>query len=220
MNTLIPLNQPLTPLSRSGCYHAGWKEQFACPAGWRGALAGHVMAFKNEAINRFAVEQLALAPDDQALEIGFGHGRTIALMAEQVTGGLVAGVDLSLTMVMQAARRNEATIKAGRVELQQGSVSNIPYEYARFNKVVAVNNYQFWPNPELDLTEIQRVLKPGGRLILGLRLHSDSHFAMAPGFKEEEVEEIAGLVRWVGFQEVRIERRELGRTAVCVVARR
>ena len=220
MNSLLPLNQPLSPLSRSGCYHAGWKEQFACPDGWRGEVVGHVMAFKNGAINRFAIEQLALQPDDQVLEIGFGHGRTIALITEQVTNGFVAGIDLSVTMVTQAARRNQFAIKAGRVELQQGSVSNIPYEYARFNKVVAVNNYQFWPNPELDLTEIQRVLRPGGRLVLGLRLHSNSPLAMAPGFKEEEVEEIAGLVRWVGFQDVRIVRRNAGRDAACVIAQR
>ena len=141
-------------------------------------------------------------------------------MAAQVTRGLVAGLDLSITMVTQAARRNQPAIKAGRVELQQGTVSNIPYEYARFNKVVAVNNYQFWPNPELDLTEVQRVLQPGGRLVLGLRLHSSNPFAMVPGFKEEEVKEIAGLVQWVGFQNVRIERRKAGRETACVTAQR
>ncbi len=221
MNRLIPLNQPLMPVSRSGCQNEGrWKGQFACPDGWRGSAVGHLMAFKNEAINRFAIAQLALAPDDQVLEIGFGHGKTIELMAAQVTRGLVAGLDLSLTMVTQAARRNQEAIKAGRVELQQGSVSNIPHEYARFSKVVAVNNYQFWPNPELDLTEIQRVMQPNGKLVLGLRLHSDNPFAMAPGFKDEEVQEIAGLVRWVGFQNVRVEKRQQGRAAACVIAER
>jgi SAM-dependent methyltransferase len=219
MNTWIPLNQSYIPSSPCGCGQ-GWRAQFACPEGTLGVLAGHLMAFKNEAMNRFAVEQLALQPDDQVLEIGFGPGKTIAQMAAQVTRGFVAGVDLSMTMVTQAARRNQAAIKAGRVELQQGTVSNLPYEYARFNKVVAVNNYQFWPNPELDLTEIQRVLQPGGRLVLGLRLHSDSPLALAAGFKEEEVAEIAGLVRWVGYQEMLVEQRRLGREVACVTARR
>ncbi|MBI1764621.1 MAG: methyltransferase domain-containing protein [Acidobacteria bacterium] len=219
MHTLLPFNRPI--ISPTGCRGAhGWRKQFACPDGWVGAAVGHLMAYKNEAMNRFAVEQLRLAPDDQVLEIGFGHGKTIELMAGQVTRGLVAGVDLSMTMVTQAAKHNEAAIKAGRVELQQGSVSNIPYEYARFSKVVAANNYQFWPNPELDLTEIQRVLQPGGKLVLGLRLHSDSPLALAPGFKVEEVQEIAGLVRWVGFQNVRVETRQPGREAACVIAER
>lgn len=219
MHTLLPFNRPLNSPLGHGCAN-GWKGHFACPDGWVGSAVGHLMAYKNEAMNRFAVEQLRLTPDDQVLEIGFGHGRTIELMASQVARGLVAGIDHSMTMVTQAAKRNEAAIKAGRVELQQGNVSNIPYEYARFSKVIAVNNYQFWPNPELDLTEIQRVMQPGGRLVLGLRMHSDHLFAMGPGFKDEEVQEIAGLVRWVGFQNVRVERHRQRREAACVIAER
>lgn len=219
MHTLLPFNRSLTPPLGHGCGN-GWKGHFACPDGWLGSALGHLMAYANEAMNRFAVEQLRLAPDDHVLEIGFGHGKTIELMATQVASGLVAGIDHSMTMVTQAAKRNEAAIKAGRVELQQGSVSNIPYEYARFNKVVAVNNYQFWPNPELDLTEIQRVMRPGGRLVLGLRMQATRPFAMVPGLQDDEVQEIAGLVRWVGFQNVRVEKRSHGRETACVIAER
>lgn len=218
MHTLLPFNRPLTSPIGHGCGN-GWKGHFACPDGWVGAAVGYLMAYKNEALNRFAIEQLCLASEDTVLEIGFGHGKAIELMAVQISRGLVAGIDHSMTMVTQAAKRNEAAIKAGRVELQQGNVSNIPYEYARFSKVVAINNYQFWPNPELDLTEIQRVMQPGGKLVLGLRLHSDHLLAMIPGFKDEEVQEIAGLVRWVGFQNVRVERPKQDAIA-CVIAER
>ena len=34
------------------------------------------------------------------------------------------------------------------------------------------------------------------------------------------LEEIAGLVRWVGFHDVRLERRKLGREVACVLATR
>jgi SAM-dependent methyltransferase len=219
MNTWLPFNHSYIPSSPCGC-GKGWRAQFACPEGALGAFAGHLMAFQNEAMNRFALEQLQLQPTDQVLEIGFGPGKTLELMAAQTTRGFVAGVDLSMLMVTQAARRNQAFIKAGRVELQQGAVSNLPYEYARFNKVIAVNNYQFWPNPELDLTEIQRVMDKGGQLVLGLRLASASPLSFIPGFQEEEVAEIAGLVRWVGFQGVRVEKRRLGREVACITARR
>lgn len=178
------------------------------------------MAIQNEALNRFAMEQLDLQVTDQVLEIGFGPGKTLELLSAQVTRGLVAGVDLSMLMVTQAARRNQFLIKAGRLEVQQASVSNLPYEYARFDKVLAVNNYQLWPNPELDLTEIQRVMRKGGRLVLGLRLASTSAFSFIPGFQPEEVAEIAGLVRWVGFEDVKVERRRMGREVACVTARR
>jgi len=221
MSTQINVNQPLIQPSQSTkCKASGWRSQFACPAGTLGRMVGRLMAIKNARMNEFAVETLAVQPHDQALEIGFGHGRTIRMMAKRAKMGFVAGVDLSDVMVRQAARHNLDHIVAGRVEVCQGSVANLPYEYGRFTKILAVNNYQFWPNPELNLVEIQRVMRKGGLLVLCLRMHSASRFAFAPGFTEDEVADIAGLVRWVGFRDLRIVKRQVGREASCIIARR
>jgi hypothetical protein len=51
-------------------------------------------------------------------------------------------------------------------------------------------------------------------------MHSTSRFALAPGFTEDEIAEVAGLVRWVGFRDIRIVKRKIGREASCVIARR
>lgn len=222
MHSQINLPQTFFDSPRpSSCPSEGWKSQFACPRGRLGAMVGQLMAFKNAGMNRFAVETLDVQPQDQILEIGFGHGKTIQWMAEQARQGLVAGVDLSGVMVRQAAKRNRVAILAGRVELCQGSVANLPYEFARFDKVLAVNNYQFWPNPEFNLDEIRRVLRQGGLLALGLRMKdSGKKFQFAPGFSREEVEDIAGLVRWVGFHEVNIIERQAGYKTACITAKR
>lgn len=202
MNPQFHLTQPLIESPRSCSLLPCW-------------LAGPVAAIKNEQLNRFAVEQLGVQPQDQVLEVGFGHGHAIRLLAERAHQGLVAGIDPSDGMVRHAAKRNRELIKAGRVELWQGSVSSIPYEYARFNKVLSVDNYQHWPQAEFNLGEIQRTLAPGGLLALCLRLQRSLGFA--PGFRLEEVKEIAGLVRWVGFHDIRIVQRD---GAACVTARR
>ena|SRR2546428_9549795 len=73
---------------------------------------------------------------------------------------------------------------------------------------------------ELNLIEMRRVMREGGLLVLCLRMHSTSRFALAPGFTEDEVAEVAGLVRWVGFRDIRIVKRKVGREASCVIARR
>jgi SAM-dependent methyltransferase len=185
-----------------------------------GRLVGRLMAAKNARMNEFAVEMLDVQPDDQALEIGFGHGRTIRMIAERARAGFVAGIDLSDVMVRQAAKYNLDLIVAGRVEVCQGSVADLPYECGRFTKALAVNNYQFWPNAEFNLVGIHRVLREGGLLVLCLRMHSSSRFAIAPGFTEDEVAEVAGLVRWVGFRDLRIVKRNVGREASCVIARK
>ena len=220
MNTEIKFNHPLIQTPHP-CKASGWKSRFACPTGRFGSLIGHIMAFKNAKMNRFAVEMLDLEPNDQILEIGFGPGRSIQKMAEHTTHGYIAGIDLSDVMVRQAAKRNLDYIVKGRVELCQGSVANLPYEYARFTKVLAVNNYQFWPNQELNLVEIQRVMCEGGLLVLCMRMkESNKPFQLAPGFSDEEIEETVGLMRWVGFHNVHIQRRKVGREATCILATR
>jgi ubiquinone/menaquinone biosynthesis C-methylase UbiE len=221
MNTRIDFNQPLIqPSSSTRCKASDLVSQFACPTGMLGRLVGRLMAIKNARMNEFAVEMLDVQPDDQALEIGFGHGRTIRMIAERARAGFVAGIDLSDVMVRQAAKYNLDLIVSGRVEVCQGSVADLPYEYGRFTKALAVNNYQFWPNAELDLGETRRVMREGGLLVICLRMHSPKRFALAPGFTEDEVADVARLVRWVGFRDIRIVKRNVGREASCVIARR
>lgn len=222
MHSRINFTQPFLESPRpSSCPSDRVKSQFACPQGRLGRFVGQLMAIKNAWMNRFAVETLDVQPADQILEIGFGSGRTLQWLAQRAHQGLVAGVDLSSVMVRQAARRNRKMIMAGRVEIFQGSVANLPYEYARFDKVLAVNSYQFWPNAEFNLVEIQRVLRPDGLLLLCLQMGEPNHsFPFAPGFSREEVEEVAGLVRWVGFRDVKITRGRTGYKTACVTARR
>jgi len=218
MNMQIDVNQPLIQSSpRTRCKAAS---QFACPTGLPGRLAGRLMAIKNARMNEFAIEMLRIQPDDQVLEIGFGHGRTIRAIAERARAGFVAGIDLSDVMVRQAAKYNLDLIVAGRAELCQGSVADLPYECGRFTKALAVNNYQFWPNAEHNLVEVHRVLREGGLLVLCMRMHSTDILALAPGFTEDEVADVAGLVRWVGFRDIKIVKRNVGREASCVIARK
>jgi ubiquinone/menaquinone biosynthesis C-methylase UbiE len=220
VTTQIKFNHPLLQAPQ-GDPTGGCQSQFACPTGRVGSLVGRLMAYKNAEINQFAVEALGIERNDQVLEIGFGPGHAIEMSARRATGGFVAGVDLSPVMVGQAIRRNLDAIVAGRVELCQGSVADLPYEYGRFTKVLTVNCYQFWPNQELNLVEIQRVMREGGQLALSLRTKDGSSSAgWIPGFTDDQIEETVGLIRWVGFRCVHIQRPRGRRAAVCILATR
>ncbi|MGH2370537.1 MAG: class I SAM-dependent methyltransferase, partial [Chloroflexota bacterium] len=100
--------------------------QFAQPSGLLGHVAGFLMA-RTDADDRWVVELLDVQPDDRVIEIGFGPGVAIGLLAERATAGLVAGVDPSEVMVRQATRWNRAAVRAGRVELRQGATAALPY---------------------------------------------------------------------------------------------
>lgn len=143
-----------------------FREQFARPTGFWGQIAGYLMALTNQPVNRLVCQFLDVQPHDRVLEIGFGPGRLIELLAPLVPQGLVAGVDPSEVMVRQATRRNAAWIRAGRVALLHGTVSALPWRDREFSKACAVNSFYFWPRPLEDLREVRRVLQDGGRLVL------------------------------------------------------
>jgi hypothetical protein len=50
--------------------------------------------------------------------------------------------------------------------------------------------------------------------------HPSRKFMVAPGFTQEEVEEVQALMRRAGFCNIQTERRQLGREVTCVMANR
>src|SRR5262245_10652940 len=140
---------------------------FGRPKGLVGRLGGIVMAWSNRGIATRTVELVNIEPSDRVLEIGFGPGAGIQLLAERAILGQIAGIDSSEEMVEQATARNAAAVESGRVELQVGSVERLPFANEAFDKALAINSVQIWSDPLAGLREIRRVLKPGGTIALG-----------------------------------------------------
>src|SRR5512134_3241398 len=90
------------------------------PSGWLGEIVGRVMAFDTAQANHIAVERLALRARESVLEIGCGHGRTLARLARSPCAFL-AGIDPSEVMVRLARRRLRHDIAAGRAEVSLAS---------------------------------------------------------------------------------------------------
>ncbi len=188
----------------------GWRSQFASPRGLGGRIAGWLMARKNAGMNAACVDWLALAPADRVLELGFGHGRTLAWIAERTPSGQIAGLDPSHEMLRMASRRNRAAIQSGRIALALGSAESLPFPAAAFDKLLAANCVQFWDLPRA-FAEAHRVIRPGGTLLLGIRMRAarEGRFA-SPGFSEAQVEALLAPLARAGFVNVRSERRQAG----------
>ena len=179
--------------------------QFKYPRGALGHIVGWIMAAKNRERNHWPINLLDLRKEDQVLEIGFGPGWALQQIAARTTQGFIARVDPSPVMMQQASARNAAGIRAGRIELRRGANGGanapLPYGEARFDKVLAVNSMQFWPDAVEGLQEVTRVLKPGGRAVITIQpmwVKADDE-ARAVG------NELIRQLTQAGFRQIRLE---------------
>jgi ubiquinone/menaquinone biosynthesis C-methylase UbiE len=145
---------------------------FGRPKGSLGRLGGIIMARMNRKVAAWAVDLLRVYPNDRVLEVGFGPGVGVQLLAASSSSGHVVGVEHSKEMVDQATVRDAMAIRAGRVDLRKGCVERLPFEDETFDSALAVNSMQVWPDAVGGLREIRRVLKTGGRIALTFTRHS------------------------------------------------
>ncbi len=165
--------------------------QFGLPRGLLGHVAGWIMARANEASQEETASLLGVAPGDRVLEIGYGPGRLVRLLAERTQAALIAGVDPSPVMLAQARRVNRDAVRAHRVDLRLGAADRLPFPDASFDRVVSVNNAHIWPDLAAGLKEIHRVLRPDGRLVLSLHSStSPKRYERRLGLPEAELDRI------------------------------
>ncbi len=113
------------------------------------------------------LEFLDVQEGDTVLEIGFGSGYSLVEIARSAgETGRVYGIDVTPEMVKSARKRLEQEGLAERVELYEGDAREMPYEDNQFDAVYIAATLELFDTPDIPrvLTEIKRVLKPGGRL--------------------------------------------------------
>ena len=171
---------------------------FGHPRGLAGRLGGAVMARGNADQERAAVERAGLSPGDQVLVVGHGPGVGLVLAATAVgPGGHVVGFDPSPTMRELALRRCAAEVAAGQVEVRAGSAERTGRADGSMDAVISVNNIMLWDLPA-GLSEVHRVLRPGGLLAVTVHRHV---LASSP-------EDLQSTVVAAGFSDVRLDVRE------------
>jgi ubiquinone/menaquinone biosynthesis C-methylase UbiE len=147
----------------------GTARQLGHPHGWRGQLVGQLLNRANRAFVQAAVEAARIAPGAAAADLGFGGGVGLRLLLEAVgRTGRVYGVDLSRTMLERARVRFADEWAAGRLELIEGSLLELPLVEDAVDAVITVNTFYFLEEPRPALREIARVLRPGGRVVIGV----------------------------------------------------
>ena len=102
-----------------------------------------------------------IEPSDEVLECACGTG-AISIYIAQKCRKLIA-TDFASGMLRRAAKKCR---KYPNVVFRKADIMNIKCKDARFDKVVAGNVIHLLPEPEKALHELERVVKPGGKIII------------------------------------------------------
>jgi ubiquinone/menaquinone biosynthesis C-methylase UbiE len=165
------------------------RSPFALPRGLLGRLAGRFMLWTND--QREVLDLLDVKRGDRVLEVGYGPGGLIRLLADRTEAAAICGVDPSLDMQRDAARRNRRAIAAGRVELRLGTAAATGLPDASFDRLVSVHNVALWPDLEGGVRELHRVARPGGVVVLAWHGgEARSRIARSLRLPEEKLERI------------------------------
>jgi ubiquinone/menaquinone biosynthesis C-methylase UbiE len=120
-------------------------------------------------------EVLDPSPGERVLEIGPGTGYYTLDLAQWVEpDGMVEVFDIQQEMLDHTMRRARQGGLAN-VSATQGDATGLPYEDDSFDAALLVAVLGEIPEGDAALRELRRVLKPGGRLVVG-ELFGDPHF--------------------------------------------
>ena len=149
----------------------GWRERLmltsvGLPSGPLGWVATWQMAFEHRRAYATMARELDLQPDDVLLDVGCGSAAFLERHAAHVRH--VAGLDSSEIPVGMARRRLADRIAAGTAEIVLGDAMAMPWPDDRFSVVTSYVLLEYVPDPLKALSEMHRVLRPGGRAVLSL----------------------------------------------------
>jgi SAM-dependent methyltransferase len=165
----------------------------------------------NPRSNAEIVRLAAPRPTDRVLDIGCGPGAAVRRAA--ALGAEATGIDPSPAMVRVAQRRSRGV--AG-VRFVVGDAAHLPLDDDTVTLAWTVASLHHWPDREAGLAEIHRVLVPRGRLLIGERRVRRKGHGLAPA----QVEELASMLRELGYSDVTVQSRRLLMTTMIVLEAR
>jgi SAM-dependent methyltransferase len=196
------------------------------PSGWLGRVVLQNMNLSHSRVTDWGLSHVQIGASFAILDVGCGGGRTIRKLAAAAPAGKVSGIDYSAASVAGARRANQAEIAQGRVDVQTGSVSHLPFPDSTFDLVTAVETHYYWPDLVADLREVLRVLKPGGTLLVVAETYRGSALSalLWPAMKLLRaryltIDQHRDALAAAGFRDVAVSVQR-GKGWICVVGKR
>jgi demethylmenaquinone methyltransferase/2-methoxy-6-polyprenyl-1,4-benzoquinol methylase len=128
-------------------------------------LAGAMLSFgQDPRWRRAMVREVQARPGDRVLDVATGTGMVAEALVQRY-GCAVVGIDQSSEMLSGAqAKLDRDSQLASKVELVRGEAESMPFADREFDHLTFTYLMRYVENPGATLTELARVVKPGGRI--------------------------------------------------------
>ena len=110
---------------------------------------------------RMTFEKIADLPADRVLDVACGTGRLLEVLSDRSDFSELVGIDKVPAMLNVARRR-----LGERATLLECDAAQLPFDDAGFQLVTCANALHYFPNVDVTLREIRRVISPNGNLVI------------------------------------------------------
>ena len=207
--TRTPLNRALNALSGGGAVQLDESAVRTAYRRWA-PVYDHTFGNFSTAGRRNAVE-LVNRSEGRVLEVGVGTGLSLPGYARHLD---IVGVDLSAEMLDKARERVAAENLDHVTGLHEMDAEKLAFADRSFDTIVAMFVMTVVPNPELVMSELARVVKPGGQVLLV------NHFSQDDGVRGFVERRMAPFADQLGWHPVFDQSRVMGGENLKLVERR
>jgi len=155
----------------------------------------------------WGLTQFEIPAKADILDVGCGGGFNIKRMLTKCPEGKLVGLDISEESVKKAKSVNKGE---PRVEIVQGSVTDLPFPACSFDLVTAFETVFFWPDVAENVTEVYRVVRPSGRFAI-INNYGDPKIdweKKIPCMKRHTAQQIGAFLDAAGFTDIIISEKE------------
>lgn len=189
------------------------------PEGFGGKLMVSMMNLGHGALAKWGLQHLEVPEGAAVLDCGCGGGANIKKLLEKAAQGSVKGIDYSEVSVEKSRSLNASAISAGRCEIMQANVAQLPFEDNSFDLVTAFETVYFWPELPACFREVGRVLRPGGTFFICNECDEDNKWTdIVSGMKIYTADKLTQLLTKAGFTDIVMHKNDKG--WLCATARK
>ncbi len=176
--------------------------QFKKPSGVFGMFSSNIMIKGNKANYERLIKDLDLQPGDKLLEIGYGPGAGINMIARACSSCTIHGIDFSKLMHRRAGKYNNQYIENDAVVLQYGDFLKTAIVSNEYDKIFCLNVIYFWNELREPFKKVLSLLKTGGAFHIYMANKDALKTAPDKVFNKYSIEQVVEALKSVGFANV------------------